>query len=269
MKKRRFFRMLYLVLPLLTSSATMAAINSSLTADEVMQRNFHVAKINTISTDATMVLINGKGQQRERKIISLSRLQADGVNVDLNIRFDLPADVRGTKFLQIQHADRDDDMWIYLPALKRSRRLVSNNKRDSFVGSDFSYADILPLKPSLFRHALLRSETCDSHECYVIESVPQEDSLKKDLGYSRRVSWIRKDNFVETRVEYYDGAQLFKTQNTANHTQVSSDPPRWLALRREMIDHQSQHKTLITIDKIDIKALVPARTFTVEALERN
>lgn len=229
-----------------------------------------MAKVKVLTSDASMILVNNKGQQRERKITSLTRLQPDGINVDLFVHFDLPADVRGTNFLQIQHADRDDDMWIYLPALKKSRRLVSNNKRDSFVGSDFSYSDILPLKPSLFRHTLARAEQMGGQDCYVVESIPQEDDLKNDLGYSKRVSWIRKDNLVEAKVDYFDaGGKLFKTQTTADHKLIEQDPPRWLALRREMTDLQTAHKTVISIQKIDTKTPVPARSFTVQALEQN
>lgn len=262
------YRLVFVCFGVVVSDAVAAPANP--TADEIMTKNFYVAKVKALTSDATMLLVNEKGQQRERKITTLSRLQSDGANVDLAIRFDLPADVRGTKFLQIQHAERDDDMWIYLPALKRSRRLVSNNKRDSFVGSDFSYADILPLRPSMFRHALSRVESFNGHDCYVVESLPQDDGLKRDLGYARRVSWIRDDNFVELKVDYYDlSGKLARTQNTANHKLVEADPPRWLALRREMVDYQTGHKTTITIDSVDTRTPVPARSFTVESIETN
>lgn len=249
---------------------TMPSSASDMSAEEIMSKNFYVAKVKGLNYDATMLLINDKGQQRERKITGVSKLQADGADVNLTIRFNMPADVSGTKFLQLQHADRDDDMWIYLPALKRSRRLVSSNKHDSFVGSDFSYADILPMKPELFHHANVKSEAIQGHDCYVIESVPQDDNVKHDLGYSKRVSWIRKDNFVEAKVDYYDlNGQLFRTQNTEDYKQVEDAPPRWLALKREMFDIQSGHKTVLTIDKIDVKSPIAAREFSVDSLERD
>ncbi|HEY8024331.1 MAG TPA: outer membrane lipoprotein-sorting protein [Burkholderiaceae bacterium] len=250
--------------------AALYAAAADLPVDEIMNRNFYAAKVKTLTYDATMILVNDKGQQRERKISGASRLQPDGIDVDLAIRFNFPADVNGTRFLQLQHADRDDDMWIYLPALKRSRRLVASNKRDSFVGSDFSYADILPPRPALFRNVLQRSEAMQGFDCYVIESSPQDDNLKHDLGYSRRVSWIRKDNFVELKVDYYDlGGQLFRTQSTADHKMVESEPQRWLALRRDMQDLQSGHKTSFTLDKVDTKQPVAARMFSAESLERD
>lgn len=269
MQLKTYFRFAICLLGSLFTANSFAN-TPNLSADEIMNRNFLVAKVKTLTYDATMLLVNDKGQQRERKITGVSQLQSDGTDVNLTVRFNMPADVNGTKFLQIQHADRDDDMWIFLPALKRSRRLVSSNKRDSFVGSDFSYADILPLKPGLFHHTLLRTETMQDHECNVIESSPLDDALKRDLGYSKRISWIRKDNYVEVKVDYYDlNGQLFRTQNTADHKLVETDPPRWLALRREMLELQTGHKTLLTIDKIDTKLPVSAHSFTVESLEQN
>jgi outer membrane lipoprotein-sorting protein len=252
------------------AAAVAPVFAAEMNADEIMSKNFYVAKIKGFSYDATMVLINDKGQQRERKITGVSKLQPDGSDVDLTIRFNMPADVSGTKFLQLQHGDRDDDMWIYLPALKRTRRLVSSNKRDSFVGSDFSYADILPMKPDMFHHTTLKTEPLQGQDCYVIESVPQDENVKRDLGYSKRVSWIRKDNFVEAKVDYYDlNGQLFRTQNVVDFKLVEDSPPRWLALKREMDDLQSGHKTVLTIDKIDIKSAIPPREFSVESLERD
>ncbi len=269
MKITRSFAVSLSALLVLWMSLTFAWA-TDLTADEVMNKNFYVTKISVLTSDATMTLINDKGQRRERKIRNLSKLQEDGISVKLFIRFETPADVRGTTFLQIQQVDRDDDMWIYLPALKKTRRLVSNNKHDSFVGSDFAYADILPLKPSLFRHSLLRTEVVNGYDCFVIESVPREEGLQKDLGYSKSITWIRKDNFLELRVDYFDlDGQLLKTQTTADHKLVETNTKRWLAMQREMINHQTGHKTLINLDRIDTKAPVSSRAFAVEAMERN
>src|SRR5687767_3988297 len=99
-------------------------------ARDVMERNFNVTKVSVLEFDATMVLINDKGQTRERKNTTLVKLQPNGVDSKFLVRFSTPADVRGTGFLQVEHSEGDDDLWIYLPALKKSRRLVANNKRD-------------------------------------------------------------------------------------------------------------------------------------------
>jgi hypothetical protein len=239
-------------------------------ADELMRRNYDVGKIQWLTSSASMRLVNDKGQERERKTTGVSSLQKNGVDSNLVVRFLEPADVRGTAFLQIQHADRDDDMWIYLPALKKTRRLVASNKRDSFVGTDFSYADILPLRPGQFRHRLVRSETVDGQDCYVVDSEPKEETVKHDLGYARRTTWLRKDNYLETKVVYLDASgRALKTQTATQHEAVGKDGKHWLARRRDMLNHDTGHRTVLVLDRIDTTTPVPDSAFRVQAIERD
>ncbi|MBI3778877.1 MAG: outer membrane lipoprotein-sorting protein [Gammaproteobacteria bacterium] len=250
-------------------AAASAAAPGNPDARDIMEKNFYVTKVRSLRSDTTMLLINDRGQTRERKTTTLSKLQANGVDSSLVVKFLTPADIKGTGFLQIEHIDGDDDQWIYLPALKKSRRLVANNKKDSFVGSDFSYGDILLPKVDAYRHTLLRSEAVDGQDCYVIESVPKDETEKRNSGYSKKVSWIRRDNFLETRVEYYDVAgRPYKTQTATAHKLVEPDTRRWIALRREMINLQTGHKTVLTFDRIEVGIPVADGTFTTRSIER-
>src|SRR5688572_14080302 len=127
-------------------------------ARTIMERNFFTSRVHALQVESTMLLVNERGQQRERSNTTLVKLQPNGIDSNFLVRFSSPADIKGTGFLQIEHSEGDDDLWIYLPALKKSRRLVANNKKDSFVGSDFSYGDILLPKVDPYRHTLWRSE---------------------------------------------------------------------------------------------------------------
>lgn len=248
---------------------TSVASAAELSARDIMEKNFFVTKTKTLKSATIMVLINDKGQERERKSTTVSKLQANGIDSKLLIKFETPADIKGTGFLQIEHADADDDLWIYLPALKKSRRLVANNKKDSFVGSDFSYGDILLPKVDLYRHALLRTEVIDANDCYVIESVPRDDAVKRSSGYSKKHTWVRKDNFLETKVEYYDVfGRLLKTQTTADHKLVERDNGRWIALKRRMVNHQTGHKTNFEFVRIEPGVAVADGLFTTRYIER-
>lgn len=261
-------RKIYLALLGLATAVTQTAA-ADLSARDIMEKNFYVTKIKTMKSDTTMLLINDKGQTRERKSETLSKLQANGVDSSLVVKFITPADIKGTGFLQIEHSDADDDQWIYLPALKKSRRLVANNKKDSFVGSDFSYGDILLPKVDAYKHTLLRSENCDGQDCYVIESEPKDDTEKRNSGYSKKITWARKDNFLETKVEYYDvNGRLYKTHTAAEHTLIEPDTKRWIAKRREMVNHQTGHKTVIHFDNIQAGIPVDDNVFTTRSIER-
>lgn len=239
------------------------------TGRDIMEKNFYAGKVPRLSNESTMTLINEKGQQRVRKMRSVSALQPNGIDSKLMIRFLYPGDVQGTGYLQIQHSDADDDMWIYLPALKKVRRLVANNKKDSFVGSDFSYGDILLPVVDTYRHQLLRSEALDGEDCYVVESVPATEPIKKDYGYARRVAWIRKSNFMEKKVEYDDAAgRPLKTQLVPEVKEVDPEAHRWWALRREVINHQTGHRTILAFEALDVTKPVPDDFFTPRYLER-
>jgi outer membrane lipoprotein-sorting protein len=248
-------------------TGTLAA---DLTARDIMEKNFFVTKVSSLQLESTMVLINDKGQQRERRSTGLIKLQPNGVDSKLVVRFSTPADIKGTSFLQVEHIDGDDDLWIYLPALKKSRRLVANNKKDSFVGSDFSYGDISLPKVDHYSHTLLRSEKVDGFDCFVVESVPANDTVRGNSGYSKKVTWVRSDNFVETKVEYYDLAgRLWKTQKVTKHELVEPQKARWFALQREMTNHQNGHRTVITMSKVTPGIAVPDEAFTTRHIERD
>lgn len=246
-----------------------AAMPAELSARDIMEKNFYVTKIKHLVNDSTMTLINDKGQERVRKTHSLSVLQPNGIDSKLMIRFLFPGDVEGTGYLQIQHHDGDDDMWIYLPALKKVRRLVANNKRDSFAGSDFSYGDILLPVVDTYKHAILKSEPLDGEDCYVIESLPATEQIKKDYGYSKKISWIRKSNFMEKKVEYHDvTGRPLKTQVVPEVKEVDPATHKWWGVRREVINQQTGHRTLLAFDNLDTTKPVQEDFFTTRYLER-
>ncbi len=269
--------MRHMVIAVTMSSAltfvTLASIGVSaapeLSAHAIMEKNFFASKIKSMKTDSTMILINDKGQQRERKNTTLLKLQANGIDSKLLVKFSTPTDIKGTGFLQVEHSDSDDDLWLYLPALKKSRRLVANNKKDSFLGSDFSYGDISLPKVDQYQHTLLRTESLDDHPCYVIESVPSNDTVKANSGYSKKLTWVRTDNFLEAKVEYYDiSGRLLKTQRITQHQLVEPATARWFALRREMTNHQTAHQTVLHFDKVEAGVAAPDDQFTTRYVER-
>jgi uncharacterized protein len=243
------------------------AQRAEVSAREIMDKNFFATKVTSLRVETTMVLVNNRGERRQRASSGIVKLQPNGIDSKLVVTFSAPPDIKGTGVLQIEHADGDDDLWIYLPALRKSRRLVANNKKDSFVGSDFSYGDITLPRVEPYRHTLLRAETLDDRDCFVVESVPATDVVRANSGYSKRITWVRADNFVESKVEYYDLAgRLLKTQRAERHQLVEPDKGRWFVMYREMTNHQTGHRTTITASKAEAVS-VPDGSFTTRYLE--
>lgn len=239
------------------------------TAREIMDKSFTVTRVQDSTSDATFTLINKTGQERVRKTFGTTKLQADGVDNMRMVRFVSPPDVKGTVTLMIEHSDRDDDMWVYLPALKKVRRLVSSNKKDSFVGTDFSYGDVIGHKVEEWEHRLLREEIADGQPCYVVESTPKNESVKSSSGYSKRLSWIRKDNFVAIKGEFWDQAgQPLKSFTAADIQLVDPARGKWQPMRLESANLQTGHRTAIRVENFRANQGVRDDFFTTRYMER-
>jgi len=243
----------------------------SLSAEEIATRNFAVGKVADSVTEATFRLISSNGQERVRKTQGRSRLKAGSLDNRSLVRFVSPADVRGTVSLTVENSEpgRDDDIWIYLPALKKVRRLVSSNKKDSFVGTDFSYGDVIGFRVADWSHRILREEKADGFDCWVLESLPKSAQVREDSGYSRRVGWIRKDNFAAVRAEAYDlSGALLRVITLRDHRNVDPRNGKWVAMRLEAQNVQENRRTLIEFERYDVNQGVSEDSFTARALER-
>jgi len=154
-----------------------------------------------------MTLINARGQ---KKIRTMSMKVLEGKIEDKSLmEFLTPADVKGTKFLNYEHITKDDDQWLYLPALKRIKRIASRNKSGSFMGSEFSYEDLSTFNVKKYTYdGEAELVNLDNKPMYKIYSKP----ISKYSGYTKLISWIDKDKFLIKKVQYFDRKkQLLKT----------------------------------------------------------
>ena len=146
-----------------------------------------------------MVLINAHGDRTVRKMINeIREKEGDG---DQSIStFLWPADVKGTRMLTWSHKTGDDDQWLYLPALKRVKRISSRNKSGAFMGSEFSYEDLGSQEVEEFHHKFLEDTQVDGRDVWKLERVP----VSKRSGYSKEVGYFDKEYMNPLRIEYYD-----------------------------------------------------------------
>ena len=184
------------------------------------------------------------------------------------LRFAEPADVRGTALLSIEHPDREDDQWLYLPALRKSRRISAGNKTDSFVGSDFTYEDLGAEEMDQYDYRLIREDTIDGAAVYVVEATPNNEQRKRESGYSRREIFVRKDTASIVRIDYYDRQQeLLKVFRASDIRQVPATAT-WRAQTIEMKNQKSGHTTVIAYGPFVVNAGVSDETFSIRELER-
>ena len=154
-----------------------------------------------------MTLINAHGDKTVRKLNSETmEMKNDG---DRSIStFEWPADVKGTRMLTWSHKDGDDDQWLYLPALKRVKRISTKNKSGAFMGSEFSYEDLGSQEVEEFTYKYLGEEQFNGRDCWKIERYP----VSKKSGYSKHIGWYDKEYMNPVRIDYYDRkGELLKT----------------------------------------------------------
>ena len=248
---------------------TLPAAAWALTAIEIMDKNFVVGKYADSTSETTMTLTNKSGQQRVRKTFGTTKLDTNGLDNKRMTRFLEPTDVKGTVSLLVEHSDKDDDIWIYLPSVKKVRRLISSNKKDSFVGTDFSYGDVIGHKVKEWNHTIVKEEDVDGKPCYVIESTPKDATVKTNTGYSKRIGWIQKDNFVTVKAVSYDEAgELLKEAKYSHWKEVDTVKHKWQAGILEAKNLQTGHSTVITIDQFKVNNGVKDDFFTTRYMEQ-
>ena len=150
-----------------------------------------------------MVLIDKRGNERVRELRSFSKDKEEDTYAMMF--FESPADVEDTGFLTYDYdaADRDDDQWLYLPALKKTKRIASSDKSGSFMGSDFSYADMTDRPLENYEYKLLKEGEVDGHPVWIIESTPVDEDEIDETGYTRSIQFVRKDNDVVIRAKIW------------------------------------------------------------------
>jgi outer membrane lipoprotein-sorting protein len=175
----------------------LVSLSAALSGEEVMQEVYTRDSGNNMSANLVMTLTNSRGSTRERSIQQYRQNDSDG---EKKIMFFLaPSDVKNTSFLSYSYADgRSDDQWIYLPALNRVKRVASDKKNDSFMGSDFTYDDMGSRHPDLDTHTVLRKELIQGKSTLVVESI-----AKGDEDYPRTLSWVVEGEWFGLKKEFY------------------------------------------------------------------
>jgi hypothetical protein len=234
---------------------------SSLDASEIAKNVYHREVGRDMQAMGSMELISESGHVCERRMITL-RKDTDSERRVL-IRFTSPADIENTAFLVIEDTtDNTTRQHLYLPALKRTRRIVSAQQGRSFVNSDFTYEDMQRHPVDEWNYELKGSEAVLERPCYVLISTPKPDT---DTQYQKIVSWIDKEHFMPLRTEFWNKrGNQFKTYQVKEFAIIDG-----IATEMEVVmeDHSDQHLTRITTDKIRYNSGIPDSLLTTRALE--
>jgi outer membrane lipoprotein-sorting protein len=210
-----------------------------------------------------MVLRDKKGDTAER-LIKVKSLEGQGSDGDKTLMvFETPKDQKGTALLTWQQATRDDDQWLYLPALKRVKKIASKSKSGPFMGSEFSFEDVGGQQVDDYNYTWLRDETLDGQECFVVEAIPKDGNS----GYTRIVSWMDKQHYRTLRSEFYDRKNTLLKTLTAHDFSLHAGK-FWRAAKAEMKNAQTGKSTDLLTDTLSFGNGLSASDFTQNSLQR-
>ncbi len=234
-----------------------------LTGREIIQNVKDRPDGDTRYAEMELTLKKKNGSSRQRKITSWA--MDEGKDTKKIMFFTYPGDVKGTGFLTYDYNQigKEDAKWLYLPAMKKTRRISgSSSKTDYFMGTDFTYDDMGSRNVDEDKHQLLREEVRDGHKCWVVESKP----IDNHEIYSRKVSWIRQDCLTAIYVEYYD--KLDKLHRVLTVQDIKKVQDFWTICKMEMQNVQTGHSTVIVVKNSQYDIKIDKMLFTVAKLEK-
>jgi outer membrane lipoprotein-sorting protein len=213
------------------------------------------------SSELKMVLRNRHGQESIR-LIRNRTLEVIGDGDKSLVIFDHPRDVKGTAFLSFTHIGEADDQWLYLPALKRVKRISSKNKSGPFVGSEFAYEDLSSQEVDKYTYRYLHDDTINGLDCFVVERIPVYDNS----GYTKQIVWIDKGEYRPQRLEYYDRKEeLLKTLTFSDYKQYLGK--FWRAHKWEMVNYQTGKSTSLEWSEFQFQTGLTKRNFNQHVLK--
>lgn len=262
--KKTILHILIIFIVAAYSGAEYAQGETNIAAVDIVKKWDSRPEGKDLTTEATFTLINSRGQKRVRKTRRywINMEDKEGFNEKTIIFFDKPSDVKGTSLLNWSYIDikKDDDQWLYLPALRKIKRIASADKEKSFMGSDLTYDDMGDRKIEEDDHKLIGTEDINGNICYVIEMTPRE----KGYMYSKKTMWIDTEEYIDYRTDFYDRKGRFLKRQDNTWTKVDGI---WVTRKIAVKNEQTGHSTVVEIDKIKVNTGLKESRFTKRVME--
>ena len=240
-----------------------------------MQKNEQARQINELTTKAK--ISSGVENAKEVKVKDFTfwrKIQKDGIHNSTLTRFHAPAEVRNEGILIVENASGRNDVLLYLPNFKKVRRVESQQQSGSFMGSVFSYSDIATPHVDDYSYKVVKEEKCPTTEptqnmCSIIESTPANEDVSERTSYSKSVIWIRQDNFMMVKSDYYDlKGELFKKLDASQTVMVDQANKKWISKRIHVLNPKTHEFTTLEFSEIKVNDGLSESLFTQQNLQK-
>ncbi|MBI2711556.1 MAG: outer membrane lipoprotein-sorting protein [Bdellovibrio sp.] len=256
-------------------TAKVFAAAPQLNGRAIMERNEDARRLSDVISNARLTS-GGEGTQKRVKDFTWWRKLQEGTSLFNTLtRFKKPAEIKDEGILFLEREGNKNEILMYLPSFKKTRRVESQQQSSAFMGSQLSYSDMATPHAADYQHQLLRTESCGEGEenrgvtCYVVESIPVSDEVRERTGYSAVTAWIRSDNFMMVRSDYKNlKGELFKRMEATDIRVVDSANKKWMAHTLSVKNLKTGHFTSLSFEKVKANQGIQNSIFTIQNLER-
>ncbi|BDU51604.1 hypothetical protein HLVA_21730 (plasmid) [Haliovirga abyssi] len=236
---------------------------------EIINKSRDVIKLNGVEMIISLITKDRNNNVRKQKIASISKLYSDNTEKKI-MRFLYPTDVKGTGFLSYDYEKKDDLMWLYLPSLRKSRKIAASERSKSFMGSEFSYSDITSFKIEDFKYSILGEENINGEKCWKLEQKSKNDDIADDYGFFKKIVYISKRNYMVMKTESYDeDDELCKVMEALGIKKIDVKRNRYRATHLIIKNLDNGRSSEMIIEKIKLRENIKDSYFTTRFLERN
>ena len=252
------------------SAFVSSAISAGLPTGDTIAKNINARNEGiAVARLLKMEMTDRRGKTRVRETRAFRKYFGDEKRTA--IYYLKPKNIKDTAFLTYDYADKkkDDDQWLYLPAMRKVRRISASDRGDYFLGTDFSYEDIkLETRVSFkdYTRKTLGESEVDGVHCYLIEETAIDNETAEELGHLRRESCVDNSIWIVRKSQYWDLQN--KLLKTTYFRDISKVQGIWTAHKIEVENHKTGHKTVFTFSDVDYSESVSDRVFTQNALKR-
>lgn len=253
---------------LLTLTLTLSSL-FAITANELAQKVHDRDDGDNIISNMKMILIDKNKKQRVRDLKTFTKNKGDDT---LKLLFFLtPADVKNTAFLTYDYEDsnKDDDQWLYLPELRKVKRIASSDKSSSFMGSDFTYSDMTSRNVEDYNYKIMKEPIVKGHKTWQMLVTPKSQKTVDETGYTKSIVFIRQDNFVIIQaLNYVKAGNKLKYMMVKNLEKIDGI---WTAKEIQMVTKKGRkmlHKTIFKFSNVRYNQNLDESLFTTRTIER-
>ncbi len=240
---------------------------NDLSGIEIMRKSRNVSKFAGLEAVTQLRIVDARGRERIRKITMASRVE--GSVEKRIIKFLDPPDVRGTGMLVFDYEDKNDELWLYLPALRKVRKIVSTEKGKNFMGSEFSNADMTAPNIGDFKINKLGEEKIANTDCYKVEMIPVNGALAREYGYAKKIAWIGVKDFVMRKAIYYDEeGEVHKILTAGDIVLLDQVHEKYIAKEMTMINKENGRKSYLKMLRVQYNPKVNPAYFTMAYLQK-